>query len=141
MLASLLSAALLSAAPMVWTLYERSGAITLAHETPDSDALDAVIECRTGSGAVTLSFYGADRPPADASSARLASAAATATTMVEGGGGLRPYTRVAFRTDHPVFQAFARTGALKVEAGGREKAVAIDPEKRGELSRFVKSCG
>ncbi len=142
MLASLATAVvLLAAAPTTWTLYERPGSFALAHETPDSDVLDAVLECQAGSGVVTISFYADDRPPADAQSARLTSDDALAVVTLEGAGGVRPYTRLAAPTNHPVFQAFARTGALSIEAAGHQKMVEIEAARRPDLARFVKGCG
>jgi hypothetical protein len=133
--------AALAAAPVTWTLYERAGSLSFAHETPDSDVLDAVLECKTASGGVSVSFYGADRPTAGAGSAKVSAGAASAVVTLEGGSGLSPHTRLMLRTDHPVFQAFAGSGALSVEAGGKVKTVSIDAERRADFAKFVKGCG
>lgn len=118
-----------------WTLYENDGGAVLAHEVPDTTRLRTTLECRDGVDGLMVTVYGVQ--PA-APFATLTSGAASATGQLEAlrGRGLR----VAAPINHPVVTAFAATGEMTVESGGRSEVVAVPRAHLAKLRRLVELC-
>ena len=121
----------------VWTLYENDPAVTLAHEQPDTAALKTTLECDRGSGAAKLSIYGATAIPAFVTvRSGQASAAAESGALA----GAPDALTTTIRTDHPVFSAFAASGALTVVAGASDLTVKVGQADLAKLRRFTQLC-
>lgn len=118
-----------------WTLYENDGGAVLAHEVPDTPRLRSTLECRDGMEGMMVTVYGV-RPAAPF--ATLASGDASATGQLEAlrGDGLR----VTAPIDHPVVTAFAATGQLTVDSGGRSEVISVPRAHLAKLRRLVELC-
>src|SRR5687767_10746758 len=107
MIASFVSLALAAtqAAPpetaWTWTLYADEARVALAHEVPDTANLRFTLECDPASGVARVTFYGA---AAESGMARVTAGEASAVTESTAERGT---LKLALRTDHPVFAAFA----------------------------------
>jgi hypothetical protein len=118
-----------------WTLYEGEGPLVLAHEVPDTPQLRSVLECEPGSGVARLDLYEAGAAPGVAI---LSSGDATAQTESV---AVSDHSRIAIRSDHPVFGQFVLTGDLSVAVAGRSHSVEVQPAHLAKLRRFAELCG
>ena len=117
-----------------WTLYEDTP-IVLANEVPDTANLRTTLECDPGTSVARLTLYGGEMP---AGLARIGagSVSAVAETETARAGG----TRVAVRTDHPVFAAFSVDGKLAITVGQERRAVEVPAAHLAKLRRFAELC-
>lgn len=118
-----------------WTLYEGDGPLVLAHEVPDTPQLKAVMECEPGSGVARVDLYEAG---ATAGVATMSSGDATAQTESV---IVSDHSRIAIRSDHPVFGQFVLTGDLSVAMAGEAQVVVVQPAHLAKLRRFAELCG
>lgn len=118
-----------------WTLYADDAPVVLANEVPDTPNLRTTMECDPGSSVARLTLYQAEGL---AGIGRIASGEARAVTQVETGRG--GGARLALRTDHPVFSAFAGSGLLTVSVGEARQTVEIPAAHLAKLRRFVELC-
>lgn len=118
-----------------WTLYADHKPVVLANEAPDTPNLKTTLECDPGSSVVRLTLYGG---ATGAGMARLAAGEATAVAQAEAGRGAG--FRVALRTDHPVFAAFAADGRLAVTLGDDRRTVEVERVYLDKLRRFAELC-
>lgn len=140
MIASFAGLALLAmqAAPpetaWTWTLYADEGRVALANEVPDTANLRFTLECDPASGVARVSFYGGS---GEAGMARVTAgeASAVAESTVE-----HDTLKLALRTEHPVFAAFAADGRLTVAVGERRRAVEVPRTHLAKLRRFAELC-
>lgn len=118
-----------------WTLYADAAPVVLAHEVPDTPNLRATLECEPGSSVVRLTLYGGEGLTG---MARVSAGQASAVGEAEParGGGLR----VALRTDHPVFAAFALDGRLAVVVGDQRRPLEVPSDHLAKLRRFTELC-
>jgi len=118
-----------------WTLYSDAEPVVLAHEVPDTANLRTTLECDPGASVARLTLYGG---AALAGMARVtageASAVAEAATARSGA------TRLALRTDHPVFAAFTVDGRLAIIVGDERRPVEIPAAHLAKLRRFAELC-
>jgi len=124
-----------AASAWTWTLYADDAPVVLANEVPDTPNLRTTMECDPGSSVARLTLYQAEGL---AGMGRIASGEARAVTQVETGRG--GAFRLALRTDHPVFTAFAGSGALTVSVGEARQTVEIPAAHLAKLRRFVELC-
>lgn len=122
-------------AAWTWTLYTDDGPIVLANEVPDTANLRATLECDAGSSVARVTLYGG---AAGAGMARVSAgeASAVAEASAGRGGGFK----LAIRTDHPVFAAFAADGRLAVTLGDDHRAVEVQRAFLPRLRRFAELC-
>jgi len=118
-----------------WTLYPDSDPVVLANEVPDTTSLRATLECDAGSGVARLTLYGG---AASGGMARLAAGDASAVSEAE--PGRRDGFKLAVRTDHPVFAAFAAQGRLSVSLGEARRTVEVPRAFLPRLRRFAELC-
>lgn len=139
MIAFLAAAALVAqtAAPVpawTWTLYADTTPVVLANEVPDTANLRVTLECAPGSSVARVTVYGA------AMSGMARAAAGDAVAMAEAeparGGG----TKLALRTDHPVFAAFAAGGRMTVLVGEQSRPIEVPAAHLAKLRRFSELC-
>ncbi|TPW02760.1 MAG: hypothetical protein FD125_1912 [bacterium] len=118
-----------------WTLYSDAEPVVLAHEVPDTANLRTTLECDPGASVARLTLYGG--PPL-AGMARVtageAYAVAEAATVRAGA------TRLALRTDHPVFAAFTVDGRLAIVVGEQRRPIEIPAAHLAKLRRFAELC-
>ena len=121
-------------AAWTWTLYADEARVALAHEVPDTANLRFTLECDPASGVARVTFYGG---PAQAGMARVTAGDASAVTesTVE-----RGTLKLALRTDHPVFAAFAADGRLAAAVGTQRRAVEVPRPHLAKLRRFTELC-
>jgi len=118
-----------------WTLYADAAPVVLAHEVPDTARLGTTLECDPGSSIARLTLYGGAGLTGMARvSAGGASAVAEAATARTGA------TRLALRTDHPVFAAFTVDGRLAIMVGDQPRAVEVPTAHLAKLRRFAELC-
>lgn len=117
-----------------WTLYEGDGPLVLANEIPDTPQLQAVLECRPGSGVARVDVYG---PAMGAGFATITSGSASASAETTSSAGKQS---VAIRTDHPVFGQFLTTGVLQVAVAERRENVEVQAAHLAKLRRFAELC-
>jgi hypothetical protein len=122
-------------AAWTWTLYADDAPVVLANEVPDTPNLRTTMECDPGSSVARLTLYQGDGL---AGMGRITSGEARAVTQVETARG--GASRLALRTDHPVFAAFASSGALTVSVGEARQTVEIPAAHLAKLRRFVELC-
>lgn len=118
-----------------WTLYEGSGAITLAHEVPETDRLRATLECTPGQNRLAVTVYGV-RPAAPFATLTAGQASATAQLEAVRGEALR----AAVALDHPVVTAMAADGQMTLDSGGRSEVVHVPRAHLAKLRRLVELC-
>lgn len=118
-----------------WTLYADAAPVVLAHEVPDTPSLRATLECEPGSSVARLTLYGG---AGLTGMARISAGQASAVGEAEAarGGGLK----VALRTDHPVFAAFALDGRLVVAVGDQRRPLEVPSDHLAKLRRFTELC-
>ena len=136
-LAGLAFAAMQAAPPeaaWTWTLYADEARVALANEVPDTPNLRFTLECDPASGVARVAFYGG---AAQAGMARVTAgeASAVAESTVE-----RGTLKLALRTDHPVFAAFAADGRMTVAVGERGRTVEVPRPHLAKLRRFTELC-
>lgn len=118
-----------------WTLYEGSGPLVLANETPDTPDLKATLQCQPGSGVVSVAVYGSDAP---SGFARITAGNATATAEARAGRGGK--LEAALPVDHPAFAAFVATGSMTIAVGEARSAVNVERPHLAKLRRFADRC-
>lgn len=118
-----------------WTLYEGDGPLVLAHEIPDTPQLKAVMECEPGSGVARIDLYEAGAIAGVVTVTSGDVIAQTESVVVS------DHSRIAIRSDHPVFGQFILTGDLSVAMGGETQVVGVQPAHLAKLRRFAELCG
>lgn len=118
-----------------WTLYADTTPVVLANELPDSPNLRATLECDPGSSVARVTLYGG---AALTGMARVTAGGVSAVAEAEAarGGGVK----LALRTDHPVFAAFAVDGRMAVAVGDQRRPVEVPAAHLAKLRRFAELC-
>lgn len=117
-----------------WTLYADGTRVALANEIPDTPSLRVTLECDPGSGVAQVSLYG---DAADAGMARVTAGEASAVSEATAERGA---LKLALRTDHPVFAAFAAEGRLTAAVGPQRRVVEVARPHLAKLRRFAELC-
>lgn len=118
-----------------WTLYADAEPVVLAQEIPDTASLRTTLECDPGTSVARLTLYGGAPLTGMARvTAGDASAVAEAATARAG------TTRLALRTDHPVFAAFTVDGRMAVIVGDHRRPVEVPSAHLAKLRRFAELC-
>jgi len=118
-----------------WTLYADAEPVVLAQEIPDTANLRTTLECDPGTSVARLTLYGGAPLTGMARvTAGDASAVAEAATARAG------TTRLALRTDHPVFAAFTVDGRMAVIVGDHRRPVEVPSAHLAKLRRFAELC-
>lgn len=118
-----------------WTLYADAEPVVLAHEVPDTANLRTTLECDPGSSVARLTLYGSAGLSGMARvTAGDASAVAEATTA------RATATKLALRTDHPLFAAFTVDGRMAIVVGDQRRSVEIPAAHLAKLRRFAELC-
>jgi hypothetical protein len=140
MIAFVIAAALAAqnAAPepvWTWALYDDAAPVVLANEVTDTPNLRATLECDPGSSIARVTLYGG---AALTGMARVTAGEASAVTEASAarGGGVK----LALRTDHPVFAAFAVDGRMAVAVGDQRRPVEVPAAHLAKLRRFAELC-
>jgi hypothetical protein len=118
-----------------WTLYSDAEPVVLAHEVPDTANLRTTLECDPGASVARLTLYGG---AALTGMARVTAGEASAVT--EAATARAGTTRLALRTDHPVFAAFTVDGRLAITIGDQRRPVEIPTAHLAKLRRFAELC-
>ncbi|HYC66774.1 hypothetical protein [Brevundimonas sp.] len=118
-----------------WTLYADEARVALANEVPDTPNLRFTLECDPASGVARVSFYGGGGGEAGMARVTAGEASAVAESTVE-----HDTLKLALRTEHPVFAAFAADGRLAVAVGERRRAVEVPRPHLAKLRRFAELC-
>ena len=118
-----------------WTLYADAEPVVLAHEVPDTANLRTTLECDPGSSIARLTLYGG---VALSGMARVT--AGDASAVAEAAAARAGATRLALRTDHPVFAAFTIDGRMAVVVGDQRRPVEIPAAHLAKLRRFAELC-
>lgn len=118
-----------------WTLYADDAPVVLANEVPDTPDLRTTMECDPGSSVARLTLY---HSGGLTGIGRIVSGEAQAVTQVE--PGRNDASRLALRTDHPVFTAFAGSGSLTISVAEAQRSIEIPPAHLAKLRRFVELC-
>jgi hypothetical protein len=130
--ASPISAPATGAEGMSWSASDDGAAARLAFGVPNSDVLVVMFSCAPRSGAVEVMMPGATGAlvtlASDHSAARLRAAP---IGDMEGVAGSLP-------THEPVLKAFARSGRLKLESGGR--AAELPAAAPAMVQRYLAGC-
>lgn len=133
--AALVAQSVSSEPAWTWTLYADTTPVVLANEVPDTARLRTTLECDPGTSVARLTLYGGDALSGMARvTAGDASAVAEAATVRAGA------SRVALRTDHPVFAAFAVDGRLAITVGEQRRPVEVPAAHLAKLRRFAELC-
>ncbi|WP_298743807.1 hypothetical protein [uncultured Brevundimonas sp.] len=117
-----------------WTLYADEARVALANEAPDTPNLRFTLECEPGSGVARVAFYGGARNTGMARVTAGEAAAVTEATVDRGA------LKLALRTDHPVFAAFAAEGRLAAAVGEQRRTVEVPRPHLAKLRRFAELC-
>jgi len=117
-----------------WTLYTDEARVALAHEVPDTPSLRFTLECDPASGVARVAFYGG---AAETGMARVTAGEAVAVTESTAERGA---LKLALRTDHPVFAAFAADGRMTAAVGERQRTVEVPRPHLAKLRRFTELC-
>ncbi|HRJ64583.1 hypothetical protein [Brevundimonas sp. UBA2416] len=118
-----------------WTLYADAEPVVLAHEVPDTANLRTTLECDPGTSVARLTLYGG---VVLSGMARVTSGEASA--VAEATPARAGSTRLALRTDHPVFAAFTVDGQMAVVVGDQRRPVEIPAAHLAKLRRFAELC-
>ena len=118
-----------------WTLYADTAPVVLANEIPDTPSLRSTLECEPGSSVARLTLY-----QTSDMTGMTRIAAGTSTAMTQSEAGRAGSVKVALRTDHPVFAAFARDGSLSMSAGQTSRTLEIPQAHLAKLRRFAELC-
>ena len=140
MIALFLIAALAAQSPppepaWTWTLYSDAEPVVLAHEVPDTASLRTTLECDPGTSVARLTLYGGASLTGMARVTAGESSAVAEAATAWGGA-----TRLALRTDHPVFAAFTVDGRMAIVAGDERRPVEIPAAHLAKLRRFAELC-
>jgi hypothetical protein len=140
MIALLVVAALVAQTPpsesaWTWTLYDDAEPVVLANEIPDSAELRATLECDPGTNVARLTLYGGGALDGMAR-VTAGEASAVAEAAATRGGA----SKLALRTDHPVFAAFTVDGRLGIVAGEQRRPVEVPAPHLAKLRRFAELC-
>lgn len=122
-------------AAWTWTLYADTQPVVLANEIPDTARLRTTLECDPGTSVARLTVYGG---AALTGMARITAGEASAVS--EAAAARAGATRLAVRTDHPVFAAFTVDGRLAVVAGDQRRTVEVPSAHLAKLRRFAELC-
>lgn len=130
----------LQAAPVpesawTWTLYADATPVVLANEVPDTPNLRSTLECQPGLSVARLTLY-----QAAGLTGMTRLSAGESTAMTESEAGRAGSVKLALRTDHPVFAAFARKGSLSMTAGDTRRTLEIPQAHLAKLRRFAELC-
>lgn len=117
-----------------WTLYADTAPVVLANEIPDTANLRVTLECDPGSSVAHLTLYGAAMTGMARVTAGEAVAMAEAEPARSGG------TKLALRTDHPAFAAFAAGGKMTLLVGELSRPVEVPAAHLAKLRRFSELC-
>ena len=118
-----------------WTLYSDAEPVVLAHEVPDTANLRTTLECDPGSSVARVTLYGG------AALTGMARVTAGESSAVAEAASLRAgATRLALRTDHPVFAAFTVDGRMAIVVGDERRPVEIPTAHLAKLRRFAELC-
>ena len=134
-IAALAAQSLPSEPAWTWTLYSDAEPIVLAHEVPDTASLRTTLECDPGSSVARLTLYGG---VALAGMARVT--AGESSAVAEAAVARAGATRLALRTDHPVFAAFTVDGRIAIVVGDQRRPVEIPTAHLAKLRRFAELC-
>jgi len=93
------------------------------------------LECDPGTSVARLTLYGGTTI---SGMARVVSGEASA--VAETSPGRPGATRLALRTDHPVFAAFTVDGRMTIVFGDQRRPVEIPPPHLAKLRRFAELC-
>ena len=118
-----------------WTLYADAEPVVLANEVPDTANLRATLECDPGSSVARLTLYGG---AALAGMARVT--AGEASAVAEAATARAGVSRLALRTDHPVFAAFIVDGRMAILVGEQRRPVEVPASHLAKLRRFAELC-
>ena len=118
-----------------WTLYSDAEPVVLAHEVPDTANLRTTLECDPGASVARLTLYGG---PALTGMARVTAGETSAVAEAE--SARAGATRLALRTDHPVFAAFIVDGRMAIVVGDQRRPVEIPTAHLAKLRRFAELC-
>lgn len=118
-----------------WTLYSDAEPVVLAHEVPDTANLRTTLECDPGTSVARLTLYGGTALTGMARVTAGETSAVAEAATARGGA-----TRLALRTDHPVFAAFTVDGRMAIVAGDERRPVEIPAAHLAKLRRFAELC-
>jgi len=118
-----------------WTLYADAEPVVLAHEVPDTSSLRATLECDPGTSVARLTLYGG---AALAGMARVT--AGEASAVAEAVAAPAGASKLALRTDHPVFAAFTVDGRMAIVVGDQRRPVEVPTAHLAKLRRFAELC-
>ena len=118
-----------------WTLYADDQPVVLANEVPDTANLRATLECDPGTSVARLTLYGG---AALTGMARIS--AGDASAVAEAAAARTGTTRLALRTDHPVFAAFTVDGRMAIVVGEQRLPVEVPAAHLAKLRRFAELC-
>lgn len=118
-----------------WTLYADAAPVVLANEIPDTANLRATLECDPGSSVARLTLYGGV-----ALSGMAQVTAGETSAVAEAGVGRAGVSRLALRTDHPIFAAFAADGRMEIVVGSQRRPVEVPAAHLAKLRRFAELC-
>jgi hypothetical protein len=118
-----------------WTLYADTAPVVLANEIPDTPSLRSTLECEPGSSVARLTLY-----QTSDMTGMTRIAAGTSTAMTQSQAGRAGSVKIALRTDHPVFAAFASEGSLSMTAGETRRTLEIPQAHLAKLRRFAELC-
>ncbi|MDY6924594.1 MAG: hypothetical protein SWI22_11630 [Pseudomonadota bacterium] len=121
-------------AAWTWTLYADEARVALANEVPDTPSLRFTLECEPASGVARVAFYGG------AAETGMARVTAGETSAVTEASAERGAFKLALRTDHPVFAAFAASGRLTAAVGEHRRVVEVPRPHLAKLRRFTELC-
>lgn len=122
-------------AAWTWTLYADAAPVVLANEVPDTPNLRSTLECEPGSSVARLTLY-----QTSGLSGMIRLSAGDSTAMTESEAGRAGSIKLALRTDHPVFAAFAAQGSLALTAGNSHSNLEIPQAHLAKLRRFAELC-
>lgn len=118
-----------------WTLYADAEPVVLANEVPDTANLRATLECDRGASVARLTLYGGGTL---AGMVRVT--AGEASAVAESAPARAGASRLALRTDHPVFAAFTVDGRMTIGAGDEHRDVEVPAAHLAKLRRFAELC-
>ncbi len=117
-----------------WTLYADTAPVVLANEIPDTANLRVTLECDPGSSVARVTLYGV------AMTGMARATAGEAVAMAEAAPARGGGTRLALRTDHPAFAAFAAGGRMTLLVGEQSRPIEVPAAHLAKLRRFSELC-
>ena len=121
-------------AAWTWTLYADAEPVVLANEVPDTASLRATLECDRGTSVARLTLYGGASLTGMAR-VTAGEASAMAEAAVRAGS-----TRLALRTDHPVFATFTVDGRMAILVGDQRRLIEVPAAHLAKLRWFAELC-